>query len=392
MELTLKTLTPIWTGGIDGTCDRIHETGIIGSLRWWYEALVRIDPELLRECGMCEVCQNYGTTGWRQRFKLEMIGGSPVFRQKTITIPSGRIHQNRRGKDYVGGWRLGSGIMGEIACRIIPLNDGMNDVSFLLPIVLAEKWGGLGAKTQQGYGIFCLVDKKGHSVKLNAHIEPLLSESSPKRILSGSSPKRNLPNLQDMFFAKLQFEAGQEDWWKKVSLIDIALERTVKDGQKTIPLNDISGELRALAELRTVPVAPAFKNWLRFGGKYERKEGSVLRTIGNKPWLSKELFGFVGRNDEKQGSLIHISSAYLNGNTWEIRVWGWIPETKKYNREEVLRELYDVLCTPSQWRHLLGSQTSNARLAVWREFNSVRDTVRQIRHPAEYLTSLLFEE
>ncbi len=34
MEITLKTLTPLWTGGVGGTCDRLHETGLIGSLRW----------------------------------------------------------------------------------------------------------------------------------------------------------------------------------------------------------------------------------------------------------------------------------------------------------------------------------------------------------------------
>jgi len=35
MELTIETLTPLWTGGVDGRADRIHETGILGSLRWW---------------------------------------------------------------------------------------------------------------------------------------------------------------------------------------------------------------------------------------------------------------------------------------------------------------------------------------------------------------------
>ncbi len=41
LAVKIKTLTPIWTGGVDGTMDRIHETGILGSLRWWYEAIVR---------------------------------------------------------------------------------------------------------------------------------------------------------------------------------------------------------------------------------------------------------------------------------------------------------------------------------------------------------------
>ena len=42
MGIRLRTLTPLWTGGVEtGKMDRIHETGIIGSLRWWYETLVR---------------------------------------------------------------------------------------------------------------------------------------------------------------------------------------------------------------------------------------------------------------------------------------------------------------------------------------------------------------
>lgn len=41
MSIKIKTLTPIWTGGVNGECEILHETGIIGSMRWWYEAIVR---------------------------------------------------------------------------------------------------------------------------------------------------------------------------------------------------------------------------------------------------------------------------------------------------------------------------------------------------------------
>ena len=41
MFIEIKTLTPIWTGGVKGSCDILRETGIIGSMRWWYEAIVR---------------------------------------------------------------------------------------------------------------------------------------------------------------------------------------------------------------------------------------------------------------------------------------------------------------------------------------------------------------
>lgn len=96
LKFELKTLTPIWTGGVEGKCDRLHETGIIGSIRWWYEALVRgldgyacdptskekkercefdaksyqkngnLDAELQK---ICPACQMFGCTGWGKKIR-----------------------------------------------------------------------------------------------------------------------------------------------------------------------------------------------------------------------------------------------------------------------------------------------------------------------------------
>ncbi len=41
IKVTLKTLTPFWTGNVDGKSNELKLTSIIGSLRWWFEALVR---------------------------------------------------------------------------------------------------------------------------------------------------------------------------------------------------------------------------------------------------------------------------------------------------------------------------------------------------------------
>jgi CRISPR-associated protein Cmr1 len=94
MEIKLKTLTPIWTGGVDQRCDRIHETGIIGSLRWWYEVLVRglegtaCDPSAKKvrcpdtnkePCDRghhCVVCELFGCTGWARKFRLIVLRGN----------------------------------------------------------------------------------------------------------------------------------------------------------------------------------------------------------------------------------------------------------------------------------------------------------------------------
>ena len=81
LNVRIRTLTPLWTGGVDGTMDRIHETGIIGSLRWWYEAIVRglggeaCDPSR-HECPKqdghyCDVCKVFGATGLQRAFRIE---------------------------------------------------------------------------------------------------------------------------------------------------------------------------------------------------------------------------------------------------------------------------------------------------------------------------------
>jgi hypothetical protein len=40
-DWTLKALTPIWTGGVDRKSDRQVPTGLLGSIRWWFEVFVR---------------------------------------------------------------------------------------------------------------------------------------------------------------------------------------------------------------------------------------------------------------------------------------------------------------------------------------------------------------
>lgn len=66
LTMTLTTLTPLWTGGVDERCDRIYESGILGSLRWWYEAIVRglggeaCDPKIKRAAGPSHPCHTHG--------------------------------------------------------------------------------------------------------------------------------------------------------------------------------------------------------------------------------------------------------------------------------------------------------------------------------------------
>ena len=186
MEIKIQTLTPLWTGGLDGSMDRIHETGIIGSMRWWYEAIVRglggsaCDPSKgkcifnaekyrqskaiderhrLRDAGLCDVCQVFGATGWKRRFRIKIIDKSEkVFLGENVLVPSGHIHDNRY-KKRAGGWYIGPGNLsissltktkGDALLEFPALTQEVEKQVFLA-LMLIERWGGLGSKMQLGY-------------------------------------------------------------------------------------------------------------------------------------------------------------------------------------------------------------------------------------------------
>jgi CRISPR-associated protein Cmr1 len=191
MEITLKTLTPLWTGGVDQTCDRLHETGLIGSLRWWYEALVRgpggyaCDPtsedpkarcefdteayEKAKKDGkpddeaiqaglhnVCPVCYLFGTTGWARLFQL-----------RAIEIPMTHLHFRttlKMNQDWFkcvfGGEKQNIDSLqapyGELRFQFIPRRYDAEYAKsqFALILHIAGQYGGIGARLQHGFGQF----------------------------------------------------------------------------------------------------------------------------------------------------------------------------------------------------------------------------------------------
>jgi|GEM_PF-520707 len=194
LKVKIQTLTPIWTGGVDRTCDRLHETGIIGSLRSWYEAVVRglggkaCDPtsehagqrcqfssdaysqarkegkphEEALAAGLktvCPVCYLFGTTGWARLFTLRV--------SEVQTVP---LHF----RTVVGpnkGWllRIFGGENHNIASQQVPFGTISFDIvwrrnygkfvqrQLSLLFTLAAEYGGIGARLQHGFGLFRLV-------------------------------------------------------------------------------------------------------------------------------------------------------------------------------------------------------------------------------------------
>jgi CRISPR-associated protein Cmr1 len=223
MELELKTLTPLWTGGVDGKMDRIHETGILGSLRWWYEAIVRglggnpcnpmsegpdADRCPRKRDGwdeFCPVCQLFGATGQSRRFRLTIHGGVHLF-EPSVIDKQGQERPTRINIVAPGGrrgWYFGAPIVATrdqpITGRIIPLhgNSIINELAVLTSLI--SRWAGLGAKVQHEWGVVQLLLKDRNGSRITPDLDSFL-QSFP--LYDENTSRSELPDIGNFFFAQ----------------------------------------------------------------------------------------------------------------------------------------------------------------------------------------------
>lgn len=88
----LRALSPLWTGDANGKNDRLITTGLLGSIRWWFEVLVRglgggaCDPTRTRcqDRSHCVVCELFGCTGWARKFRFDVLDDQAKAQRKQI--------------------------------------------------------------------------------------------------------------------------------------------------------------------------------------------------------------------------------------------------------------------------------------------------------------------
>jgi len=376
MKITIKTLTPIWTGGVDGTCDRLHETGLIGSLRWWYEALVRglggyaCDPtehsctfdeekyrrskasderQRLRDAGVCDACQLFGCTSWARKFRLKVSDGNRLFKGQDVLIPSGRVHQTKKGP-RAGGWFVFSeSRIGKMEFELIPLRSIVDLTPIYTILALISRHANVGPKGSNGYGII-----QAQGIQLALTWLDAFPVSSPPR-------DQRLPDIRDFFFARFQFEEPRNsgNWWENIRGIQQAVNGKLDNGSFPPPLRESKNELQQMICHGILPLAPAVRNWLRYEWKHGLSQNQEQYTFGDAR------FGDVR---SAIGSKILVSYAYRLGSSpkWEFRLWGWLPCAGEIeDRDKFLQTLKDQLVGDALWEYVFGNSKMKPKLTEW---------------------------
>ena len=320
MDFVVKAKTPIYTGDANRESRTIRETGIIGGLRWWYEALMRgkgrsiCDPTIDKNCE-CDACKLFGNTSGARKFRLRFEDFKPQ------NIQTGTINVKI---DDGTGWYLPEGKMGEFNLSINGLRGNQSLVEKRIPALLKlmENWGAIGAKNYIGYGVFDLNYKDGKPVILSkADADELL-----KPILDANGKKRDEPSLSRMFFCKVNLDFSDTlKYDPKIDKFDTSdFTREGVADQKLVEKCINKGFLPTSAHIR-YRLRSAFRP-----GKSALPSLSEIKSDKFKELLENLRHNTIGSTEgDKKGSKIAASHCYLWNKAksiWQMRIWGYIPE------------------------------------------------------------------
>lgn len=351
LEIKLKTLTPLWTGGVEaGQMDRLHETGIIGSLRWWYEAIVRglggdvcdptsdiashrcifdtkgyeqarqqdITEEQALQTGLtnvCAVCRLFGCTGWKRRFQLAV---EPTIQRQqsnfwlaTLDSPGKFNH-----------WWLGK-IFGSAIGHNLPFVDMALHVSFahgyaeryesVLKALLSimARYGAIGAKPQYGFGQFEYPEKLTVAESIEVIRQHNVLLTTPKSLTG-------------------DYYSLQEFWH-----IRSEIPETVQQ-VKAFKQANVIGDAKAFNDYKNLYLPVSFDIRYKLPQSNNKGLRQAYRSSHHKK-QTRQVFGTL--IDDKRGSRIFVSHLFKKNdadrNYW-LHVWG-------FNESDIGREIQAYL-------------------------------------------------
>ncbi len=418
MKVTLRTLTPLWTGDAWGKSDKPKLTGIIGSLRWWFEALVRgmgynacnstpdnkckieiKNPEDVVKVHkqICPVCYLFGTTGWENRFSVDIESNDlkKLYDGKVIV----KINEDR-------GWHYESGLTGNVILnfRYEDMFIGKKDKDLTMDQVfpsilkillyLISEYGMLGAKTSMGYGVVKFqIDDKDIQITEDdwKNFETFLSMFPQKNI-------KNLPNLKDMFFIKFGVKSDVSQLVNNMKQF-----YTYQDGI-------VEGDVDKWKDNGWGITSPVVRKCLRciFRGKYSEKVCGINRNCDRNYWWvknqsiekpnrnytqsksidflnlskneSKNLRHFLmGSTSEPEYSAIQVSHMYTDDDNLEFRIWGWLPDIRPINSNvRGILQLLSSVFNETPWNVNLPSSIQDGICWASGSLGKIEDKIKQL--------------
>ena len=187
LTFEMKTLTPIWTGDTDRNSAVVQESGILGSLRFWYEGILRgagvfaCDP-IDNPCPKdepCGSCQLFGSTRHARAFRFEVDGLQPI--PLSLRFGNGSNPQTREWLHKTFAWdtdtrtiRGGRRMLwAQLFNMRAVVSARVRQPDFVTPllaytVLTAATEGGIGAKTQNGFGQVKLLQIDGAAANAEA--------------------------------------------------------------------------------------------------------------------------------------------------------------------------------------------------------------------------------
>jgi hypothetical protein len=339
-----------------------------------------------------------------------------------VFIPSGRIRRwtDRKGNNKVraGGWYLGPGRTGKQIELKMDSSVSFDFDTLIVPTFkLINNWGSLGAKSQNGFGVVDIKRKQG-----NEYVTLQTKDIQPE-YYSKNKVTEMLPNLTDMFFCKICFQPRQDSWWENLKEIQFALKGIIPDGNSVIELHNqiTNNHIEQWLEQGCFPLSPSIKNWLRYELFESLNNVHSDYIFGGTKTICPWCYQYVNKNWDKHyncgcdlkkhqpieriRSKIGVSFAYQTNESWEVRIWGWLPSQQLLDKQplqlgldrenDFIKPLFESL-KPGGSFWISGPMKNIADVCdpwIWREFKSDRDNTTDTRwtDPYEYFDSLLKE-
>ena len=355
----IRTLTPIWTGDADGKCTEIKETGIIGSMRWWYEAIVRglggyacnptadgckfdtdgyekalengknIDDALVVGLKkVCPACRLFGCTGWRRRFRME-IGNTGVAKLNFVN----------KLKDINVGWWIKTALKTDpkafythnaVTLTLVSEDEKTeNEILVLLKVI--ESIGSFGAKTQNGFGMVGFVIDKELTMPMIRNEVIRYNKSNPDK--SNPSEFRTLKDFYKFVVRIKSMDGVLKRFGDRQKIQDCVLTGFTLKYFFRKRIKEFDDDKILTLVLNFEEIKTRIKNKPPIE-KYNKVSKIAART----------LFGSdLEDENSKWASIVEVSHIYKKDGVYQFRVVCFLPKSVMYDDIDIKFNISSVI-------------------------------------------------